>query len=238
MGQLDRLLEALLVNGALAAIAWWLGLVSRSGVMGGVVLGTVIYVATGWQGFVILFAFFAVGSGLSKLGYRRKASLGVAQENRGRRGARHALANCLTSVLCAIVFAVTDDPLWLVGFAAAFATALSDTTASEIGQLYGRHPVLATTWKRVPIGTEGAISLEGTAAGAVAALGLGLLAAALLAELTGIMAAWIALGGFAGMMIESILGAASPFFRRLGNEALNFANTVVGAAIAMGLAAI
>jgi len=50
---------------------------------------------------------------------------------------------------------------------AALATATADTTASEIGQLVGRRAFLPLTLRRVPVGTEGAISLEGTLAGAV-----------------------------------------------------------------------
>ncbi|MEQ8767402.1 MAG: DUF92 domain-containing protein [Planctomycetota bacterium] len=224
------------MNVGLAAAAFFLGLVSRSGAIGGAVLGTVIYASVGWQGFAVLFVFFAVGSALSKLGYRRKAALGVAQENRGRRGARHALANCLTSVVCAVIYGWTGEPLWLIAYCAAFATALSDTTASEVGQLYGKHPFLPTTLRRVPVGTEGAISVEGTLAGAVAAIGLGFLSVVLLAPLDAMDGVWIGCGGFAGMMLESILGASSPMFRRAGNEVMNFANTVIGAGVAVLLA--
>lgn len=66
-----------------------------------------------------------------------------------------------------------------MGFAASFASKLADTTSSEIGKAYGRTTYLITTLQRVPRGTEGAVSLEGTAAGAAAAAGLGGIAYAL-----------------------------------------------------------
>ena len=63
-----------------------------------------------------------------------------------------------------------------VGFAASFASKLADTTSSEIGKAFGKTTYLVTTMQRVPRGTEGAISLEGTVAGIVAAGGVGILA--------------------------------------------------------------
>jgi len=46
-------------------------------------------------------------------------------------------------------------------------------------QAYGRTTVLSTTLRKVPRGTDGAVSLEGTAAGLGAALGFAALSAAL-----------------------------------------------------------
>lgn len=66
-----------------------------------------------------------------------------------------------------------------VGFAASFASKLADTTSSEIGKAYGQTTYLVTTLQRVPRGTEGAVSLEGTAAGVVAAAAVAGLALAL-----------------------------------------------------------
>lgn len=51
-------------------------------------------------------------------------------------------------------------------------------------QAYGQTTYLITTLKRVPRGTEGAVSAEGTAAGAFAAIGFGILAVLLRQVLT------------------------------------------------------
>ena len=56
-----------------------------------------------------------------------------------------------------------------VGFVASFCSKLSDTVSSEVGKAYGQTTYLVTTFQRVPRGTEGAVSLEGTAAGVAAA---------------------------------------------------------------------
>lgn len=66
-----------------------------------------------------------------------------------------------------------------VGFVASFASKLADTTSSEIGKAYGQTTYLVTTLQRVPRGTEGAVSAEGTAAGVVAAAAVAGMAVAL-----------------------------------------------------------
>ncbi len=66
-----------------------------------------------------------------------------------------------------------------VGFVASFVSKLSDTVSSEIGKAYGRSTYLITTLQPVPRGTEGAVSLEGTAAGVAAAVGFAGVALAL-----------------------------------------------------------
>jgi uncharacterized protein (TIGR00297 family) len=53
---------------------------------------------------------------------------------------------------------------------ASFCSKLSDTVSSEVGKAYGQTTYLITTFQLVPRGTEGAVSLEGTAAGAIAAV--------------------------------------------------------------------
>jgi len=77
-------------------------------------------------------------------------------------------------------------------------------------------------------GTAGAMSLEGTAAGLVAALGLAALGAALgLVPSTAIVT--IALAATAGALVESALGAALEGPGILNNDMLNFINTAVAA---------
>jgi len=231
------LLVALAVNLLLGALALWRGAVSRSGYIGGVVIGTTILACAGWPGWAFLVGFFVLGSAATRIGYARKAQAGLAQEDRGRRGSKHALANCSTAVGLSVAVVVwpAQGPLFLLGIAAAFATALSDTLGSEVGQLYGRTPFLPTTFRRVEPGTEGAISVEGTLAGVagsllMAAIGWGFGVYGYVGLIL------VAVGAFVGTLVESYVGAIWGQDARIGNETMNFMNTVVGAAVAMGLA--
>jgi uncharacterized protein (TIGR00297 family) len=126
-------------------------------------------------------------------------------------------------------------PALLAAYLGAFATALADTTGSEIGQLYGKTPILITTFKRVPVGTDGAVSLEGTLAGILASALIGLLGFWLIGPAFGLLGvAAVVLGAFVGTTAESYLGATIEGLEHVDNEVINFANTVIGAAATAG----
>lgn len=227
-------------NAVLAVAGWVARSVTLSGAIGGFLLGGVLILFAGWELFAVLLAFFIIGTAATKLGYRKKAAAGLAQEKGGRRGFTHAWSNVGVSAILALYIAGECGPLpilW-IGAIAALATAAADTVASEIGQLAGRRTFLATTFRRVPRGTEGAISIEGTVAGALAGMLVGAvgvwLAGGRLELAPGPALAVITLAAVAGSYLESLIGnwnrkRAEP----VPNGALNFLNTLAGAAFAM-----
>jgi uncharacterized protein (TIGR00297 family) len=227
-----RLLLAALINAGLAGAAYAARTVNLSGVVGGFLVGFAIYAFLDWRGFLLLLSFFVIGSACTKFGYQRKAAARLAQEEGGRRGARHAFANAGVATACALLAALTDHPvLFGLAFAASFATAAADTASSEIGQLLGRRTFLITTFRPVPRGTEGAVSLEGTLAGIFASLLLAALGALVgLYPWAGVLPVVVA--AFVGTTFESMVGAALEKRQLLDNEALNFLNTLVGALVA------
>lgn len=222
---------ALVATFLLAPVAYFLSFVSRQGMFGGLIVGSLISLGTGLAGFFVLFTFFFFGSLFSKWKIAEKQKLGVAQENQGRRGARHALAKGGIPVLASLGAIYNPHPYFYLIFSGALATALSDTTSSELGQIYGKHPIDPIRFKKVPIGTEGAVSLEGTL--------LGILASAVLAFISfgvglcsPLMIPAIILGAFVGTTIESLLGASYP---QLNNEVINFMNTLIGGGASVGI---
>ena len=226
----SQILTALLVTGAFAALAYALGMVSRGGALGGLLVGTTIYASLGPRGFAVLALFVIGGSLLTRLGYASKTRTGTAQEHGGRRSARNALANCAVATFCAILAAVTGSELLIVAFVASLGAAFADTTESEIGQLFSRTPRLLTTFQKVQPGTDGAISLPGTlagvgAAGLTAALAFALGMLETLAEVL-----LVATAAFLGTVADSLIGALSP---RAGNELTNVLCTLVAALLAL-----
>ncbi len=224
------LLTALAVNALAAALMGGLKIVSRSGALAGGILGFLILTFGGWGAYALLWTFFLAGTLATKLGFRRKKALGVAQADSGRRGAAHAVANCLVPA------ALTLLGVRSIAFVGAFAAALADTLGTEIGTLYGKRSVSPLTLRPLPPGTPGAVSLAGTAASlaggaaiAAAGAGLGLVPPGL---------AWAAaLGGFLGALAESVLSAMGRrFFFRLDHEFANALNTFLGAMLALRLA--
>ncbi|CAN0327652.1 unnamed protein product, partial [Laminaria digitata] len=164
-------------------------------------------------------------------------SLGIAEGRGGARGPENVWGSAATGAICALASRVW--PEWSgalrIGYVASLATKLSDTFASEIGKAYGKRTFLITTLKPVPPGTEGAVSLEGTLAGVVGSVIIaGFAAASGLVSKQSLPACLIA--AFVATNFESFLGATTQGkFPWLTNEVVNFVNTVVGAAVGVGL---
>jgi uncharacterized protein (TIGR00297 family) len=226
----SQLLNALLVTGAFAALAYALGIVSRSGALVGLLVGTTIYASLGPRGFAVLALFVIGGSLLTRLGYGSKARTGTAQEYGGRRSAHNALANCAVATFCAILAAVTGSEPFIGAFVASLGAAFADTAESEIGQLFSRRPRFITTLQKVPPGTDGAVSFPGTLAGAGAAVLMALLGLSLGMLETPGLAFLVAIAAFLGTVADSLIGALSP---RAGNELTNVACTLVAALLAL-----
>ncbi|HVL67245.1 MAG TPA: DUF92 domain-containing protein [Vicinamibacterales bacterium] len=226
---------ALTLNMAVAAIGYRARTVTGSGAIAGVLLGTAILACTGLNGWLLLFATFGCAVVTSRMGLRRKMLLGIAEERGGRRGAGNAFANTGVAALAALasVLSYAHEPA-LVAFVAALAAGGSDTIASEIGKAWGRTTYAITTGRRVPPGTSGAMSLEGTAAGVAGAILLGAAGAALGLIPLALVAAIVA-GATVGSLVESVLGATLEPRGVVNNDILNFVNTGVAAAVAVEL---
>jgi len=228
-----RLAIGLAVNVVLALAAYATKGVGRSGAAVGTLLGTAIWAFAGPAAFALLFAFFVLGTAATRLGYARKEAAGIAQEKGGRRGPGNALSKTSIPALAAVFAATTEHPeLFALALAGSFATAAFDTVSSEVGKAYGRRTYLITTLRSVPRGTDGAVSLEGTASGMAAALLLGGLGATLdLYPPAGILA--VVLAAFVATTLESVVGATLEKRGLLDNEAVNFLNSLAGALLAV-----
>ena len=228
-----NVLAALAVTALFAALAYALGMVSRGGALGGLVVGTAIYYCLGPPGFAALALFVVGGSLLTRLGYGRKRRAGTAEAGGGRRGAKNALANAGVATLCALLAALTSLDAFAAAFVASLGAAFADTAESEVGQLSRRPPRLITTGRKVRPGTDGAVSLPGTLAGLAAAAltaALGLV----LGLVEGVAPMLlVALAAFLGTAVDSLVGAIAP---RAGNELTNVLCTLVAAVLALILA--
>ncbi len=222
-------------------LSYVLDTASLEGVLAGVLLGLVTIVLADYAWFGLLLTFFGVGGLATKFRYETKLERGVAEENGGNRGGTNVLANSLVAVgavctLAAVEAGFLEAPTALVpfAFAGAVATALGDTLSSEIGGAFDGTRLI-TSLKPVPPGTDGAVTWQGTAAGAMGTLTIGVLAFLAFPEISLVGAVAIALGGATGMTVDSLLGAVIEG-TILGNSGVNFTATLAGALAAAGFA--
>lgn len=205
--------------------------------------------------------YFILGSGVTKIGAAEKAARGIAEKRSGARGPENVWGSALISAICAVAFWLvkvreTQEalqtnqvspwyfqviPLLLLAYVAAISTKLADTCGTEIGKAYGQRTFLITTFRPVPRGTEGAVSLEGTFAGIIGATILAVLAWGLgmIPDQLPIGIIFVVVAAFIATNIESLIGATlEGKVAFLTHDVVNIVNTLIGAIVAVGLALI
>ena len=249
-------LVGILLNTVLIAIAFAIPkkLLTPAGYANAWLLGVIVWGALGWRGYATTLFYFAVGSAVTKVGFAQKEAEGTAEARGGIRGPGNVWGSALTGTVCALgiialnlnsvaspgdLLSVEQVGLWpsllALGFVASLSTKLSDTTATEIGKAYGRRTFLITTLQSVPRGTEGAVSLEGTIAGAIASVALATIAWSIgLIALPGV--GICAIAAFGATTVESIIGATiEEKLMWLTHDLVNIINTTIGAVLAIGI---
>jgi uncharacterized protein (TIGR00297 family) len=141
-------------------------------------------------------------------------------------------------MVCALAAMATGNvSMFQAGFVASFGSKLSDTVSSEIGKGFGKTTYLITSLQRVPPGTEGAVSAEGTAAGVAAALVYATIAC-LVGQVDALGALICVVAATIANVAESYIGATSQnSVRWLSNDGVNVIQIFIAAAIAVLLQA-
>jgi uncharacterized protein (TIGR00297 family) len=227
---------ALVVTAALGYASYALETASIAGMLTGVLLGLLTIVLGGYGWFVVLISFFAIGGLSTKFRYDEKETLGVAEDNNGARGTGNVLGNAAVALVAVLGYAASaadlvaiEPTLFLFAFTGSVATAMSDTLSSEIGSVF-EEPRLITTLEPVEPGTDGGVTWQGELAGFVGAGIVAAISYALFPEVGPLGALIIVAAGFAGMTVDSLLGATLEG-TVLGNQGVNFLATLSGALV-------
>jgi uncharacterized protein (TIGR00297 family) len=204
---ITQLISAFLLSSSVASFAFWRGSLSKSGVVGAALVGTLTFGLGGWFWGLLLGIFFISSSLLSHFKEAEKREAAEKFEKGHRRDFGQALANGGTGALIALLNVLLPSPAWFFMFTGAMATVTADTWATELGTLSANPPRLITTGEVVEVGTSGGVSPLGTAVSTGAGLLIGLAAGLLAKKPIWKMGVIGALSGLAGSLFDSLLGA-------------------------------
>jgi len=224
------------LNFLLVLIGQRFPLLTSSGWVHAGILGTILWGCLSWNAWLSVVIYLVLGSLVTKIGFSYKESLGIAEARGGRRGPENVWGSAATGALIAIVIGlgIGSRELLLLGFSASFAAKLADTFGSEIGKRWGREAYLITTFRSVPTGTDGAISIEGTLASVLGSLVMTFVMKcfSLIPSISSAFIVFIA--GILATLLESFIGALiQNRFKWLSNELVNFFQTTSAALFAL-----
>lgn len=223
-------------------------MLNAAGAFTAFVMGALIVLFTNFLWLLLLFALLGLGSAATRFRFKEKQRAKVSEKAGGRRSTRNVVANGLAPAILA-VFAPLIATTWgpdvaTVAYVSAIAVAAADTFASEFGSL-AKNVYLITTFRKVPAGVDGGVSLPGTIAALAGGIVMSLLGAALLGwfglgdirmTVTPLSLALPAAMGFLGCQVDSILGATLEGEGLFTKEETNLVSIAVGGALGFTLA--
>jgi len=212
-----QIITGLVASTVIALIAHRREALTASGALGAILVGTITFGFGGWIWGILLVAFFALCTALSRYRQADKRQLADKFVKGAHRDMGQVLANGGLAAFISLLYFSYPAPVLLAAFLGSMATVNADTWGTEVGVLSRDLPRLITTWRRVPVGTSGGMTLLGTAAATLGALFMGVLAhvlflfEALLARNDALSLAWIIpttlFSGLLGSLFDSLLGA-------------------------------
>ena len=194
---------------------------------------TIIFLGEFWYFIYVIFAFFIAGNLVSKYKYEIKKRNGVAQNIRTW---RNVFGNGFSAIIFAFLYYLTHEKSFIYGFLGSMATASADTFATEIGEIYEKKPRLITKpWKRVRVGTSGAVSIPGFFGAILGAITIALITLLLdfyhnFTNSEILLTLLLVFAGFLGSIADSFLGATIEK-KFLDTHLVNFFATFFGGAI-------
>jgi len=229
----DYLIYLFLLTGV--ALSIWRKKLTISGAITGGLIGLLVFKGGGYTGIALLTLFFIAGSVATGWRIDIKQKAGVAERDKGKRTAGQVLANGgVAALLGAIAWYRPEYAAILqIMIAGSLAAATADTLSSELGTVYGKRFYDIISFKKAKAGPDGVVSWEGTGIGAAGAaliafvylLGDGFTMAGLI----------IVAAGIIGNLADSVLGATLERKGFIGNNVVNFLNTLVGALVCLVL---
>ncbi|MGN1045227.1 MAG: DUF92 domain-containing protein [Candidatus Methanomethylophilaceae archaeon] len=236
MPTIEGVLVSLVLSVVLALITYKAGLLT----LGGSVSSAAIAVAIGVLGSVywllLLVVFAVLGFAATRAGFSKKRRMGVQEGEHGERNFKNILGVAIPPLIFAVLntaFPGNTDTLALA-FIATVCVAASDTAASELG-VRDPNVWLITTFKRVPQGTDGGVSVKGTVISVIASFAVAVIGCALVFHCLDVSLLIPAVCGVIGCIADSYIGATIETRGWISKYGNNCSTEILGGTIAVAI---
>ncbi|MDR0509455.1 MAG: DUF92 domain-containing protein [Candidatus Methanoplasma sp.] len=238
-----ELITQIIISGVLSvtlsAVAYRLKMLTLSGALASLVVGYTVGVLGSIEWLILLVTFTAAGLIATRMDLGEKSKYGLQEGNSGERTYKNVLGVGIPACVFAILYGVFHaylsgkyDLALTVAFITTLTVAAADTVASEIG-IRDRKVWLITTFERVKRGTNGGVSVLGTAASVAAALFTGIIGWLLIFKGLDVYVLIPITMGILGNLIDSVLGATFENRGKISKYTNNCISATIGALLGM-----
>jgi len=207
---LDRaqLFRGMLLSASVVGGVFLLGFLSLDALFAAFLVGVVALGFGNLSYVAVLGIFFISSSLLTVLSHYTNPAVAANEHKPARRSGKQVWSNAFFFASFLLLAFLFSSPAWSIAAVCALATATADTWATEVGMMPKHHTTVSiASFKVVPQGTDGGISVFGTLA---ALLGSALMAATFMVfsykDQVPIFIL-ISVCGFIGSLVDSMLGA-------------------------------
>ncbi len=177
---------------------------TRVGTAFAVILDVAVTLALGNYGFILLLTFLAGSVIIDKIKDRKAKDDGISKKG-DCRDAMQVIANGLVPMISAILFAITQNKIFIAAYVASLSEAFADTAASGFG-VFSKSTFDIVKFKRCEKGISGGVSLVGTISALAVSFVIPLLAYAF--SLVDLLSLFVCvLAAFFGVLVDSMLGS-------------------------------
>ncbi len=218
-----------IVAGAILSITYkkltFFGAIAAAGV------GLLVFAGGGYTGFIMLAMFFLLGTLATGWEKDKKSPFKSKSDRSTARTAGQVLANGGVPAILGLLI------LWLPHYtglfrlmiAGALSSAAADTLSSELGMLYGRWFFNIITFRKERKGLDGVISITGLLFGIAGSMLIAFVYC--FGSFGSRTFGLIVIAGLIGNLADSVIGALYERKRLIGNNGVNFLNTLIGALV-------
>lgn len=197
----------------------------------GFLVALLIFISFNLPGLILLGAFFIAATLATFWNKHHKNNHFLIDEHLSTRDAFQVLANggvAASAALLSIIFPSYNN-IFLLMMTGSLSSATADTISSELGSIYGSSFYNILSFRKDQNGQDGVVSLEGFL--------FGLAGSGIISTIYSIAFGWdrnfviIVVSGTIGNLADSVLGATLERRGLLGNNQVNFLNTLFAALI-------